>query len=139
MLGPGWKPDQPAAGFRQGAEYPLRTNSKPTAITAAELKRQIPDVIVVAGNLYGIEFRNGVARCLFPQNHHNGDRDPSLRYDKKKDRLFCASQHCLGEKGVDAIGLVQLLDQCSCPEAIKKLADHYAVPTGGHSRAAPRS
>jgi DNA primase len=108
----------------------VRRNVKSAAISAAELKRQIPDVAIVAGDLYGIDFKKGVARCVFPQNHRHGDCDPSLRHDRKKDRLFCASQNCLGEKGVDAIGLVQRMDRCSFPEAIQKLVDHYGIQNG---------
>lgn len=102
---------------------------KSPQLTAAELKRRIPDVARVASNLYGIEFRNGVARCPFPDRHKNGDRDPSLRHDRKKDRVFCASQQCFGEKGADAIGLVQVMDGCKFLEAIKKLAECYGVST----------
>jgi uncharacterized protein (DUF927 family) len=96
-------------------------------LTAAELKRRIPDVAKVASDVYGIKFRSGVARCPFPGNHNHGDRNPSLRHDRKKQRLFCASQVCFGEKGSDAIALVQIMDRCTVPDAIKKLADWYGV------------
>ncbi len=108
----------------------MRRSVKSTTISAAELKSQIPDVAIVAGDLYGVDFRKGVARCLFSQNHSHGDRDPSLRHDRKKDRLFCASQNCFGEKGVDAIGLVQRMERLSFPEAIQKLVDHYGIKNG---------
>jgi putative DNA primase/helicase len=100
-------------------------------ISAAELKHQIPDAGAVAGDLYGIAFRNGMARCPFPNNHAHGDRDPSLRHDRKKNRLFCASQGCLTSTGVDSIGLVQRMDHCSFPEAIQKLVNHYGIRNGG--------
>ncbi len=103
-------------------------------ISAAELKRRIPDVAAVARDLYQIEFRKDVARCPFPENHSHGDRDPSLRHDRKKKRLFCASQNCLGEKGVDALGLVQRIDRCSFPEAIQKLADQYRIQAGSNKQ-----
>ncbi len=73
----------------------MRRNMKSAAVSAATLKRQIPDVAIVAGDLYGIDFRKGVARCLFPQNHSHGDRDPSLRHDRKKDRL-CVTTERIG-------------------------------------------
>jgi hypothetical protein len=106
---------------------------------AAEVKRLIPDVAFVARDLYGVDFKKGTAPCLFPQNHNHGDRDPSLRYDKKKDRLFCASQKCFGEKGADAIGLVKLVDQCSFTDAIQKLKDRYGIQNGHDRRCAPQS
>ena len=100
---------------------------KAQRLTAAELKRRIPDVARVALDLYGIEFRKGVARCPFSDKHSHGDRDPSLRYDRKKRRVFCASQQCFDEKGADAIGLVQVMEKCSFPEATRKLAEYYCV------------
>jgi hypothetical protein len=105
---------------------------------AAELKRRIPNVATVALDLYGIDFKKDVARCPFPQNHSHGDRDPSLRHDRRKNRLFCASQNCLGQKGVDAIGLVQRVDQCSFPKAIQKLVDHYGFENGRGRQPSPR-
>lgn len=107
-------------------------------LTAAELKRRIPDVAKVASDFYGIEFRNGVARCPFPRKHNHGDRDPSFRYDRKKNRVFCASQQCFGEKGADAIGLVQIMEGCTFPEAIKKLAEYYSVSIVASGAQSPR-
>jgi hypothetical protein len=85
----------------------MATKRKPAFMPASDVKRLVPNVAVVARNLYGFDFRNGIARCPFPQNHSHGDRDPSLRHDRKKNRLFCASQSCFGKNGVDAIGLVR--------------------------------
>src|ERR1035438_3896306 len=110
----------------------MTRNLKSAGLTATELKRRIPDVAGVAKDLYQIESRNGVARCPFSENHNHGDQDPSLRYDKKKHRLFCASQNCFGEKGADAITLVQKMERCGFPQATQRLADYYGVqlPTG---------
>jgi uncharacterized protein (DUF927 family) len=103
------------------------------------LKRRIPDVARVASDLYGIEFRNGVARCPFPGKHSHGDRDPSLRYDRKKDRIFCASQLCFGEQGADAIGLVRFMENCNFLEAIQKLAEYYGVSATNSGAPPPRA
>ena len=127
MSGYGWRRDLLAAGVRVRADSSVRRNVKSAAISAGELKRQIPDLAIIARNLYGIDFSKDTARCPFPESHSHGDRDPSLRYDRKKNRLFCASQNCLGEKGVDAIGLVQRMDGCSFPDAVQKLADRYSI------------
>jgi uncharacterized protein (DUF927 family) len=62
--------------------------------------------------------------CSAVYNNH-GDRDPSLRHDKKKDRVFCASQNCFGSTGADAFGLVQVMESCNFKEALQKLADRY--------------
>jgi putative DNA primase/helicase len=98
---------------------------------ASELKRQIPDLSSVARDFYGIDFRDSVAKCPFWQNHAHGDSDPSLRYDRRKKRLFCASQNCFGEKGADAIGLVQIMDRCEFSTALQKLASHYGIRANG--------
>jgi hypothetical protein len=100
---------------------------KLVSVPASDIRRSIPNVAIVARDLYQIEFRKDSARCPFPENHSHGDRDPSLRFDKRKTRLFCASQCCFGEKGVDAIGLVQRMDRCSFPRAVQKLADRYGI------------
>src|ERR1700683_869682 len=98
------------------ARAPQRKDRVSARTTADELKSRIPDAMCVARDLYGIEFRKGVGRCPFPEAHNNGDKNPSLRYDRSKKRLFCASQHCFSEKGVDSIGLVQAMDHCGFPE-----------------------
>jgi uncharacterized protein (DUF927 family) len=116
----------------------MRGKLKSTRLTASELKRRIPDVACVARDLYQIEFGNGIARCPFPENHNHGDRNPSLRYDKKKNRLFCASQNCLGEKGADGIGLVQQMDRCGFPEAVQRLANHYGLEMVVRNTESPR-
>jgi uncharacterized protein (DUF927 family) len=96
-------------------------------MSASELKRRIPDVARVARDLYSINFQSGVARCPFWEKHNHGDRAPSLRFDKRKNRIFCASQQCFGEKGVDAVGLVQQMEPCDFKTALHLLADHYGV------------
>jgi len=105
-------------------------------MSAATLKGQIPDASGVAKDLYSIDFRNGVARCPFPGNHNHGDREPSLRFDRRKDRVFCASQNCFGEKGADAIGLVQRLNGCDFKAAVQTLTERYGVPVSDRSYAA---
>ena len=124
-----------------GTESNTRQRSRSTRVNADELKRQIPDVARVACDLYGIEFTRNIAHCPFPENHNNGDRNPSLRYDKSKNRVFCASQICFGAKGVDMIGLVQKIDACSFSAAIRKLQDHYGIrnePRRSHATKCPR-
>jgi hypothetical protein len=116
----------------------MKRKLKSTGLTASELKRRIPDVARVAGDLYQIEFKKGSARCPFSENHKHGDRDPSLRHDRKKNRLFCASQNCFGENGADAIGLVQQMDRSRFPEALQKLASHYGLETVVRNTNSPR-
>ncbi len=108
----------------------MATKRRSASIEVSELKRRIPDVAGVARDIYSMELRDGKGRCPFSQKHAHGDRDPSLRYDRRKKRLFCASQNCLGAKGVDAIGLVEIMDQCDFPTAIQRLKDHYSAGLG---------
>jgi uncharacterized protein (DUF927 family) len=95
------------------------------SIKTQDLKSFLPSVDVIARDLYSIEFRNNVARCPHTGNHKNGDRDPSLRYDRRKNRIFCASQNCFGEKGADAFKLAQVMDNCSFPDALQTLNGRY--------------
>ena len=103
----------------------MRTRSQYSR--TAELKRLLPSVDVVARDLYSVQFKRRIARCPFPRNHAHGDRDPSLHFDKAKNRLFCASQNCLGAGGADAFGLVQTMDSCNFVQAKKKLSDYYGL------------
>ena len=107
---------------------------KPARISAAELKRRTPTIDVVARDFYEIEFRNGIAQCPFPESHSHGDRNPSLRYDRRKNRVFCASQNCFGRNGVDAIGLVEHMERCSYHAAVEKLADYYGIQVSTNDR-----
>ena len=99
-------------------------------IEVAELKAKLPGANQVLSDLYAIQFTRNQARCPFGERHNHGDRNPSLRYSPKSDRIFCSSQQCFGEKGSDAIGAVQTLDGCGFPEAVAKLARQYGVPNG---------
>jgi len=98
-------------------------------ISTDELKRRLPDVKRIAEELYPaqFDFRGANFRCPFPENHKHGDRKYSGKYDRGKGRLFCASQDCLGgEKGVDGFSLIQLMDDCDFPSAVRRLAERYA-------------
>jgi hypothetical protein len=102
-------------------------------MTTDELRPHIPTVDVVAHDLYGINFKNGCAQCVFPDRHTHGDRDHSLRYDRPKDRIFCASQQCFGAKGVDAFGLVATVDGTNFRGAFAKLQSLYGAHLNGGS------
>src|SRR5688572_14023740 len=92
------------------------------------LKSALPTTDRIASQLYGIDWRNRKARRPMSSRHSHGDRDPSLRYDAEKNRIFCASQECFGEKGADAIEFVRVMENASFREALTKLAEHYGVP-----------
>ena len=70
---------------------------------AVEIKRRVPIETVVAH--YGGSVNNkGEGRCLLPQNHANGDANPSMTV--RDGRVVCWSQQCFGEKGADVFELV---------------------------------
>ena len=135
---PGWNRAQLAANAKMPPVTNMSRRPKSSRLNAADLKHRIPDVARVASDLYRIEFRNGVARCPFPNKHIHGDRDPSFRYDRKKNRVFCASQQCFGEKGADAFALVMRMSNCTFPEALQKLADQYGIATMASDAPAPQ-
>ena len=63
-----------------------------------------------------------------------------MRYDKTKNRVFCASQQCFpGRRASDAIGLVMKMDNCLFTEALRKVADHYGISAVSADQASRRS
>ncbi|MCB0386497.1 MAG: hypothetical protein KDD43_13980 [Bdellovibrionales bacterium] len=80
------------------------------SIDKEEIKRLVP-----IGRLldhYGNSpNERGSFHCLFPENHHNGDRNPSGSIHS--GRAYCHSQKCLGEKGSDIFSLVGLKENLS--------------------------
>ena len=91
-------------------------------VNATELRSYLPAIDRIAKDLYGIEFGRD-HRALCPEHD---DHTPSLYHDRKKNRVFCTSHLCYGEKGADAFKLVQLRQNCSFPEACQRLAQAYA-------------
>lgn len=76
------------------------------------------DIIAVAREL-GIEVPpGGVMRCIAPENHSSGDQVPSMRFDKKRQRVKCWG--CL-KIDFDVIGLVQHIKRCTFREAVALL------------------
>jgi hypothetical protein len=111
-------------------------------VKVEDLKFHLPSLDIVATDLYGIEWRNGfpgkagIALCPRHPDHNS-----SLRYDPKRDRIFCASQQCFTPKGVDALGLVQTMDRCDFARACERLANQYAPHLnngGAHNGGASR-
>lgn len=99
-------------------------------MTFRDRAARLPSADVVARQFYGIEFRRGVAQCPFKQNHNHGDHDPSLRWDRRKGRVFCASQQCFGEQGADTIELVRVMEHMDSPSAaLQKLEERYGTRT----------
>jgi len=83
---------------------------------------------------YGIIFdAKGWAHCPFGERHNNGDANPSLHLDRKKQRLRCESQNCF-DGAVNVIDLVMRMDGVSFKTACQKLAQRAGLGNGnGHA------
>ncbi len=107
-------------------------------IKADDLKRKIPTPNIVASDFYSIKWRNNQARCPCVDRHNHGDKNPSLRYDTGKNRIFCASQQCFGENGADAFTLVMVMEGCNFSKAKRRLQEYYGVANGNGNGNPPR-
>ena len=88
-------------------------------MNAKEIKAKVSIDEVLAH--YGSPLNEkGIFRCLFPQNHTHGDSHHSGSCNESRDRAFCNSQGCLGEKGADIFQVVGL------KENIPSFADQMA-------------
>jgi putative DNA primase/helicase len=73
-----------------------------------------PDIFKVA-KLLDIEIDgNNNARCIRPENHKNGDQNPSMSFDPKTNSFKCFG--CNGVQG-DVYRLVEMVLGCDFPEA----------------------
>ena len=77
---------------------------------------------------------SGNARCFSPA-HKNGDRNPSLAFDRKTNRFKCFSCDVSG----DGIALVEQAEGIDFLEATKWLANHFNldIDTKGKNQARP--
>ena len=80
------------------------------------------DPVIFAQSRYGIEINDkGRGRCPFPENHNNGDANPSLRF--YNGRFSCKSQGCL--ENADVFDLVKKIDRVGFMAA-KQIVAEYA-------------
>lgn len=80
------------------------------------------DIADFAKSRYRLETdERGWGHCPFPENHNNGDKNPSLQIDEEHQRVRCWSQGCFGEKGADIIDLVRKMETVSFQEAVNIL------------------
>ena len=75
---------------------------------ASQLKTRVPIERVLS--YYGSRpNETGIFHCPVPGNHANGDANPSGKVFK--ERAFCHSQKCFGEKGADIFAVAELMEQ----------------------------
>ena len=75
-----------------------------------EIKRQV-NMERLLGHYGRIPVAGKKMQCLSPENHNNNDANPSM--DVYKDRVFCRSQGCFGDKGADIFEVVGLKENLS--------------------------
>jgi len=88
---------------------------------------------------HGITFNErGWGCCPFGDRHTNGDANPSLHLDRKKQRVRCESQNCFNG-AVDVVGLVMRMQGLDFKTACQKLEQRAGLSNGnGHTpKAAP--
>ena len=95
-------------------------------IPDARFIREMVPVGDVASAL-GLEvFATGMIRCWHPERHHHGDRTPSVGIQRRYNYVKCFG--CDG-KPLGPIDLVVDVRGCTLPEAIRWIAQRFAVPS----------
>src|SRR5215469_7188677 len=87
------------------------------------IKAKIP-ITAIARDL-GLCVKGHKARCWRPANHRNGDSDPSVGFQKAKNRYRCFV--CDGYSGSN-IDLVMSVQGVGIREALRWICDRYDVP-----------
>lgn len=87
------------------------------------IRKRIP-IVAVARQL-GLHVNGARARCWRPENHRNGDANPSVGFQKQQNRgrCFVCDPHSWS-----TIDLVMSVLGCELPAAISWITDRYAVP-----------
>jgi len=98
------------------------------------IKARIP-ITLVARNL-GLCVKGHRARCWRPENHQNGDSDPSVGFQKAKNRYRCFV--CDAHSGSN-IDLVMAVLGVGMLEALGWICERFAVPNvpSGHRQSSP--
>lgn len=77
-------------------------------LDAKEIKRRVP-IETVLKHFGSTPGSNGIHwHCPKPENHKNGDGNPSLTI--KSDKVLCWSQKCFGEKAADIFQFIEVME-----------------------------
>lgn len=82
--------------------------------------------ILDVGRALGMPIHRGRARCWRPENHRNGDADPSLRFLEGKNRVRCFV--CDMRGGHSNVDLAMGVLGVGLREAVLWIAEQFAVP-----------
>lgn len=78
--------------------------------------------ITTVAERLGLNVVNGRCHCFYPMRHAHGDRTPSLSFSEERGLFRCFV--CPDVRG-DVITLVQMLRECSFPEAVQWLKEEF--------------
>jgi hypothetical protein len=102
----------------------------PSAPDTAWIRAHVP-ISDVASEL-GIPVFGNRARCWRDNAHTNGDGDPSIRFDRRKNRLRCFVCDDIG--GHSVFDLVMLYLGCDFSDAVAWICQRFPVPTAGRGK-----
>jgi hypothetical protein len=78
------------------------------------------------GKALGLRIRHRKTQCWRPENHANGDADPSLHFYERRNRVRCFV--CDMRGGHSSIDLVMGVRRIDFPLAVRWIADRFIVP-----------
>lgn len=96
--------------------------------TEIERLRESLSITLVAEAL-GLSVERRRFHCIYPMRHAHGDRTPSVSISEEKGLFRCWV--CPDVRG-DVFNLVQLVRDCSFPEAVEWLREQFRPWTRGH-------
>ena len=108
---------------------------KPPAIAPVENYSGIPDAAFIRRHVrvedvaerLGLEMFRDKIRCWHPERHAHGDRTPSVRINRRVNKVLCFG--CGSERGsMSPIDLVCDVKECKPKHAIDWIAARFTVP-----------
>jgi hypothetical protein len=121
-----WQGDAPVSG----SLAVVRSSQELSQPDAAWVKKHVP--VLEVAKLLGLHLRRKRARCWRIENHRHGDADPSLHFYERKNRVRCFV--CDMRGGHSNIDLVMGVLGIPFGEAVRWIAEHFAVPTAKRGR-----
>ena len=98
--------------------------NEPQQPDVAWIKKHVS--ILAVGRALGMQIHRRKARCWRPENHRNGDANPSLGFHERKNRVRCFV--CDMRGGHSCIDLVMGVLGVGFGEAIRWICDRFVVP-----------
>ena len=104
------------------------------AVIPSQQKSLRPDIawikkhvsVLEVGRMLGLRIHRRKARCWRPENHANGDADPSLRFHERRNRVRCFV--CDTRGGHSCVDLVMGVLGLKLSSAVWWIAERFTVP-----------